>query len=54
MLELTCGGREPVRLRNGEQRIFFEDGDTVVFKGWCERPGAARIGFGQVRSTVIA
>jgi fumarylacetoacetase len=54
MLELTRGGREPIRLPNGEQRTFFEDGDTVVFKGWCERPGAARIGFGEVRSTVVA
>ena len=54
MLELTRGGREPVRLPNGEQRTFFEDGDTVVLKGWCERPGAARIGFGDMRSTVLA
>jgi fumarylacetoacetase len=54
MLEATRGGREPIRLPNGEQRTFFEDGDTVVFRGWCERPGAARIGFGEVRSTVLA
>jgi fumarylacetoacetase len=54
MLELTRGGREPVRLPNREQRTFFEDGDTVVFRGWCERPGFARIGFGEVRSTVLA
>jgi fumarylacetoacetase len=54
MLELTRGAREPIRLPNGEQRIFFEDGDTVIFKGWCERPGAARIGLGEVRSSVIA
>jgi fumarylacetoacetase len=53
MLELTRDGRDPVRLSKGEQRIFFEDGDTVVFKGWCQRPGSARIGFGQVRSTVV-
>ena len=53
MLELTRGGREPVRLPNGEQRTFFEDGDTVIFKAWCERQGAARIGFGEVRSTVL-
>jgi fumarylacetoacetase len=54
MLELTRGGREPVSLPDGEQRTFFEDGDTVVFRGWCERSGAARIGFGEVRATVIA
>jgi fumarylacetoacetase len=54
MLELTRGGREPITLPNGEQRIFFEDGDTVVFKGWCEGPNAARIGFGEVTATVTA
>jgi fumarylacetoacetase len=54
MLELTRGGREPIALPSGEQRTFFEDGDTVVFKGWCERPGAARIGFGEVSATVLA
>jgi len=54
MLELTRGGREPITLPGGEQRTFFEDGDTVVFKGWCERPGAARIGFGEVSATVLA
>jgi fumarylacetoacetase len=54
MLGLTRGGREPVRLPTGEQRSFFENGDTVVFKGSCERPGAARIGFGEVRSTALA
>ena len=53
MLELTRGGREPVRLPGGEQRVFFEDGDTVVLVGWCERPGAARIGFGDVAATVL-
>jgi fumarylacetoacetase len=53
MLELTRGGREPIALPGGEQRTFFEDGDTVVFKGWCERPGLARIGLGEVAATVV-
>ena len=25
-----------------------------VLKGWCQRPGAARIGFGEVTGTVLA
>lgn len=53
MLELTRGGKDPVQLPNGERRTFFEDGDTVVFKAWSGRPGAPRIGFGEVRSTVL-
>jgi fumarylacetoacetase len=37
-----------------EERGFLTDGDTVVFTGWCERPGLARIGFGECRGTVVA
>jgi fumarylacetoacetase len=37
----------------GEQRGFLADGDTVLLRGWCERPGAARIGFGESRGTVL-
>jgi fumarylacetoacetase len=54
LLELTQGGQQPIVLPSGERRTFIEDGDTIVFKGWCERQGAARIGFGEVRATVAA
>ena len=27
--------------------------DAVVFSGWCEKPGAARIGFGECRGEVL-
>lgn len=53
LLELSRGGKEPVTLPNGEQRTFLEDGDTVVMRGYCEKEGAARIGFGEVASTVL-
>lgn len=52
MLELTSGGRTPLTLENGESRRFLEDGDTVVFRGWCERQGMARIGLGELRNTI--
>ena len=45
MLELSWRGSKPVRLGNGEERRFIQDGDTVVVSGWCEREGL-RIGFG--------
>jgi fumarylacetoacetase len=47
IIELTKGGKEPIAIGNGEMRTFLEDGDTVVQRAWCERVGAARIGFGQ-------
>jgi fumarylacetoacetase len=53
LLELTVGGKQPVQLPNGETRSFLEDGDTVILRAWCEKPGAARIGFGECRSTVL-
>lgn len=52
LLELTRGGRQSLTLTNGESRTFLEDGDEVIFRGWCEREGAARIGFGSVTGVV--
>jgi fumarylacetoacetase len=54
LLERTRGGAEPILLPNGEQRTFLEDGDEVLLRAFCERPGAARIGFGECTGTVIA
>ena len=53
LLELTRRGTKPVRLPTGEERAFLEDGDEVVLTGWCERTGAARIGLGACRGTVV-
>lgn len=53
LIELTTGGKHPLALPNGEQRTFLEDGDSVVLRGWCEKPGAARIGFGECWGTVL-
>ncbi|GGK81855.1 fumarylacetoacetase [Amphritea balenae] len=53
LLELSRGGKESFALPNGEQRTFLEDGDAVVMRGWCEKEGVARIGFGEVVSTVL-
>jgi fumarylacetoacetase len=57
MIELSRGGTAPIALTGGsgapEQRRFLEDGDSVIFRGWCEAAGAARIGFGECRGTVL-
>ena len=52
LLERTKRGTEPLTLPNGEQRRFLEDGDEVILKGWCEREGYPRIGFGECRGIV--
>ena len=53
LIELTTGGKNPIQLPNGESRTWLEDGDTVILRGWCEKPGAARIGFGECVGTVL-
>ena len=52
MLELAWKGTKPVKLNDGSERKFIEDGDTVIMRGYCEK-GDLRIGFGEVRSTVL-
>jgi fumarylacetoacetase len=52
LLELSFGGKTPVRLPNGEVRGFLEDGDTVILRAAAELPGRPRIGFGECRGTV--
>ena len=52
LLERTMGGKEKLKLPTGEERAFLEDGDEVIFRGWCERKGYARIGFGECRGMV--
>jgi fumarylacetoacetase len=53
LLELTAAGKRPLALPGGEQRGFLEDGDRVILRGWCERAGCARIGFGEASGTVL-
>ncbi|MBK6295052.1 MAG: fumarylacetoacetase [Rhodoferax sp.] len=53
LMELSLGGKQPLSLPSGETRTFLEDGDTVVFRGHCQASGAARIGFGEVRGTLL-
>lgn len=53
MLELSNAGSEPIALPNGETRTFLEDGDNVIMKGWCQKEGAARIGFGAVSAIIL-
>lgn len=53
LLEMTWRGKEPIELPNGEQRRFLEDGDEIIMKGFCEREGFRRIGFGECRGKIL-
>jgi fumarylacetoacetase len=54
LLEITRRGAEPLALPSGEQRQFLEDGDEVIMRGYCEREGSVRIGFGECRAMIVA
>jgi len=53
LIELSVGGKQPVPLPMGEARVWLEDGDVVVLRGWCEGHGAMRIGFGDCVGEVL-
>jgi len=52
MLELTWAGKEPITLKDGTTRTFFNDGDNVVLRGYCEN-GKVRIGFGKCTGKIL-
>ena len=54
LIEMTWRGERRLRCANGETRAFLEDGDEITLHGWCERPGARRIGFGVARGRIVA
>jgi fumarylacetoacetase len=53
LLELSAGGKQPIPIGQSEHRTFLEDGDEVIFRGFCARAGATRIGFGEVSGRVL-
>ncbi|OKH21567.1 fumarylacetoacetase [Hydrococcus rivularis NIES-593] len=54
LLELTQRGSQPIQLPTGEKRGFLSDGDEVILRGYCEKEGYARVGFGECRGTVLS
>lgn len=53
MLEMNQRSK-PVRLPNGESRTFLEDGDQVTLRGYCQKPGLPRIGFGDCAGMIVS
>ena len=52
MLELTWGGKNPIKMNDGTERKFINDNDTVTMKGFCQN-SSVRIGFGEVSSKLL-
>jgi fumarylacetoacetase len=52
MLELTWKGTKPLKLADGSERKFIEDGDSVIIRGFAEKDGI-RIGFGECEGKIL-
>ena len=54
LLEMSRGGQKEIDLGNGETRRYLIDGDDIIFKAHCRRPGRISIGFGECRGRIGA
>jgi len=52
MLELTWKGSKPLKMADGTERKFINDGDTVILRGHCSND-EVRIGFGECSSKLV-
>ena len=52
MIELTWAGQNPIKMKDGTERKFIQDHDTVIMRGYCEKDGT-RIGFGEVSTELL-
>ena len=51
LLEMTEGGKVAIKLGDGTERKFLEDGDEVVIRGVCGEEGAY-VGFGECKGKI--
>ena len=51
MLEISWNGTEPIAMKDGSERTFLKNGDTVILRGYCKND-KVRIGFGECRGTI--
>lgn len=52
MLELAWKGTKPLKMSDGTERKFINDGDSVIMRGYAEKDGV-RVGFGEVKSLIL-
>ncbi|WP_299436079.1 fumarylacetoacetase [uncultured Maribacter sp.] len=52
MLELSWAGKNPIQLKDGTQRTFIADNDTVIMRGFCQKDGK-KVGFGEVKTKLL-
>lgn len=53
LLELAGRGSKPLQLPTGEVRSYLANGDEVNLRGYCEKEGYARVGFGECQGIIL-
>jgi fumarylacetoacetase len=53
LLESTWNGQRPVKLDEGGERAFLQDGDEITLRGWGQGTGY-RVGFGTCAGQILA
>lgn len=51
-LELTWKGTQPITLKDGTERKFVNDNDTIILKGYCKKNNV-RVGFGECKAKLL-
>jgi len=52
LLEMSWSGKEPLKMADGTERSFLEDGDKIVLRG-SKKVGDYTIGFGECEGVVL-
>jgi fumarylacetoacetase len=52
MLELTWRGTNPIKMKDGSERKFINDNDSVIIKGYCQKNNV-RVGFGECKAKLL-
>lgn len=52
MLELTWKGTRPLKMKDGTERTFIQDHDTIIMRGYCQNRHY-KIGFGEVKAKIL-
>ncbi|MCL4117774.1 UNVERIFIED_CONTAM: hypothetical protein GTU68_045107 [Idotea baltica] len=52
MIELSWKGTKPLTMKDGTERKFIADNDTIIMRGYCQN-NDVRIGFGEVNNKVL-
>jgi len=53
LLEQTGGGKQKVKLNGGAERMFIQDGDEIIMRGYCGGDEEGLVGFGECTGKIL-